>query len=871
VLSTRSLFAALAGGALLLGAPPAFAAHTRRILFDDARLTRLRAMAEDAKPDSLGHVPQEMVAKLVAAADDFIANPMVVDITGADGAVVFTYTFGPQEPKLPAGETPYPFWTQLFLEGRPHVTRRIQTLTTAWLATEDAKYLAAARSMVLDFCAWDHWSDPGYPNCTKGSNGCLDSALGLGAVAYFYDQAYDALTAAERTTIAAAMKSKAILPHVVTAKNYAGAVFPNIPAIVGASAGIGAVALWDDEPAAAPGWLAAAVVVAKKHIDDQGGDGGSAEGPGYGSFAIGHITRLADAAEHVGEQTLVGLPGLLGTTDYAVAVSIPGGGGNANFGDTGRTTQVYADPMFWHAARGDGVARWQLAKFGALDSGGLSSLAYYADEVAPVEPTRQVAGFPGVGVATARTSFADDALFVAIKAGPPTLAYTHQHLDQNSLVMTLGDTWLLADYGYDSGAKGTETHNTLLVGGKGQVQKNGGSIQEALQTGAVQVITGFAAKAYAPGLLSGYRRDVWLVRPSDGAFGSTGYALVRDRVDAPAAHTFSFHWGAFELGEHQKFGDHARIVTLAEGAKHDLWLRAHGAPAVYEVAAAPFEAGKGLAHVQVSNETPTANLDQVTALVPAAKGAPDPVTTAPAANVVCLEQDGALDCAFFTAEAAAASTPLGALELDGEAALYGVGVAGAPARAFVIGASLVTGGAKLLFEGGVGSAGVAVRGDGVEADLRFDDASALRVEVHAPEALQVLRANAPQVFAKSDDGWVIFCAVPGNEAFDSCGLPPFEPPASAGSGGSGGDTGSSGSSSSNGLDSSSDGGDGGGCACRAAASEPRLASFAAVALLLLTASARRRRRPLAGGIQHRRGDERTRPRSPHRPGRSSFS
>jgi hypothetical protein len=118
-----------------------------------------------------------------------------------------------------------------------------------------------------------------------------------------------------------------------------------------------------------------------------------------------------------------------------------------------------------------------------------------------------VAVFPSIGWGFMAPVQPDPPYFLAFKNG--SLAANHTHLDLNSITVGAGDNLLIVDLGnrpytadYFSQNRNnyyeisTEGHNTILVGGKGQVQGRKGELIGAIKAKSFEAFSGIADGAY---------------------------------------------------------------------------------------------------------------------------------------------------------------------------------------------------------------------------------------------------------------------------------------------------------------------------------------------------------------------------------------
>ncbi len=160
----------------------------------------------------------------------------------------------------------------------------------------------------------------------------------------------------------------------------------------------------------------------------------------------------------------------------------------------------------------------------------------------PIDALDKTAVFPDMGLFATRSSWQEDATYLAFKCGTPNgargwhlgkaidrqygadiIRASHEHPDENSFILMRGTDYLTVDAGYSSD-KLTRNHSTLLVDGQGQYneggynsfigldQEWGGRLEDWFVAPGLTYACGEAAGAYHPDLqLSQYRRQMIMV------------------------------------------------------------------------------------------------------------------------------------------------------------------------------------------------------------------------------------------------------------------------------------------------------------------------------------------------------------------------
>ena len=240
-------------------------------------------------------------------------------------------------------------------------------------------------------------------------------------------------------------------------------------------------------------------------LDLMPADGSDAEGVVYWRYGVPWLATYVDLLERTeGVDWWRRGSFLANTFTWRLHQCAPGFEENVNHGDchdrrSGHSVALYsrlasayrdgraqwladrvADRFFWREAYASGVKPGVMAEAWA-------ELLWYDPTVEPVDPsgTPTAAYFPDLGQVTARTSWADDATYVSVKAAPggghtawetserfrrergwETLSAGHHHPDAGAFVLAAHGAFLAVDSGY-SNAKRAAEHNLVLVDGQG--------------------------------------------------------------------------------------------------------------------------------------------------------------------------------------------------------------------------------------------------------------------------------------------------------------------------------------------------------------------------------------------------------------------
>ena len=376
--------------------------------------------------------------------------------------------------------------------------------------TGDKKYLEAAKKYMDAGVSYDVW---GYsfnkPNVDLAAGHLL---YGMG---WAYDLLYNDLTPAERDKYRNKLIKQARLMYDFfkprSGKSYAYSQNHTYIPITGLA--IAAYALMGETPEAND-WAALSRAIYDRVLATYSADGYYYEGMEYWIFSTPWLVHYMDAQLHAtGEDLYKSTPGLKLAHEYVAHATLPGGEFNFDFGD------IYSGPIT-RARKGDdyereringhfrtnynilyhladrygssdaqGVANWLKSK-GQVNAEEFWTFIWYnsAIKATPIDKQEKWHYFPDHEVVYWRSSWDDDAMAFAFKAGPPEghatneklklfpdwrLSSGHAHPDAGSFIIWSRGRYLTGDSGY-AGVPMTEHHNTVVIGGVGQGREGKG-------------------------------------------------------------------------------------------------------------------------------------------------------------------------------------------------------------------------------------------------------------------------------------------------------------------------------------------------------------------------------------------------------------
>jgi Heparinase II/III-like protein len=526
-----ALFIVATGALVPSGDAPAIS-HPR-LLFDTAELAALKKRV--SQPPLA-----PVAARLMARATTLLtADPIRVSTTGRGE---------PDPPGHLKG-----------LSGARRLQGRVVSLAMAFLLSGDARFRDRALLELNDAIEnWPIWVDTAHAPPYDLMTGEMALTFGLA-----WDWLYDALSADERQPLREGVERRALRPYLEAVGRekppfWLTAAHNWNPVCNGGAAGL-SLALGEESPVAGQALAIAAPSMAP-YWNHLGPDGAWDEGTGYWEYGHRYAFMAADALRRAGRsegRAYLDRPGAR-ATGYFPLVFNPGRTLSASFGDSPHRV---ADPVLYFLAR-----EYRNPDF-----------AWFQDRTEPMPVTGEgwpeealtllwrptgedwlpeatpafrprippVAVFPSIGWAMLAPEQPDPRFFLAFKNG--SLAANHTHLDLNHVSVGAGDTMLLVDLGsrsypadyFSAPARygyyeiTTAGHNTVLVGGDGQVPGRAGELRGPIEGAGFTALVGVADNAYRA--VTRVRRHV--------VFVDRRYFVLLDEVSAasPVPIELRFH------------------------------------------------------------------------------------------------------------------------------------------------------------------------------------------------------------------------------------------------------------------------------------------------------------------------------------------
>ncbi|HEY3319549.1 MAG TPA: DUF4962 domain-containing protein [Planctomycetota bacterium] len=368
-----------------------------------------------------------------------------------------------------------------------NVGNAMPLLAISYLISKERKYLDSARDWARASCGYATWG--------LGQRDGMDLAAGhqLYGLALVYDWCYadldDDTRALIRQTLAkraAAMFEAAASGKIWWSKSYLqNHLWVNICGM--AAAGL---VLFDENDEALK-WIGLPLEKFRRTMDSLGPDGASHEGVGYWGYGVEYMLKFMHLSRELLVVDLYGCDWWRNTAAYRQYLALPRNAWTprnniVDIADCPRGNWYGPDYLLRGLARefNDGYAQWLGAQ---IDTANVDSpearwlnLIWYDPSVPEKSPADlpTLRRFDDMEIVSARSDWSGDESLVVFKCGPfighhavQNFAYDpgggHVHPDAGHFVVFGAGEWLIRDDAYS--AKLTSQHNTLLIGGKGQL------------------------------------------------------------------------------------------------------------------------------------------------------------------------------------------------------------------------------------------------------------------------------------------------------------------------------------------------------------------------------------------------------------------
>lgn len=464
------------------------------------------------------------------------------------------------------------------LECARRLQGRVLTYCMAFTLTDQKKYRdAAVAELMHAINDWRIWVDTAHqpPFDLMTGETCLTFGLA-------WDWLYRELTPQERKQLREGVERRGLSAYLQSANAARPGMFftahHNWNPVCNGGAAVLALALEGESELAAPA-LKTAVPAMDRYWNHLAEDGGWDEGTGYWTYGHRYAFMAAEALRRAGKPggaERFQLPGAR-RTGYFPIVFNPGLKLSASFGDSNHRAddaifyllgRAYHDPAFiWFQDR----ALLPAVRAGAWPEEALALLWRPASEAWLPEAQRDykpqldpVYVFPSIGWGMMTPHQPDPPYFLAFKNG--SLAANHTHLDLNHISIGYGDTMLAVELGsrpypadyfspqrYHYYEITTAGHNTVLIGGKGQVVGKRGKLLGPFKGDGYEALTGVADDAYEVSTTRVRRHAVFVdkrfwVLLDEIQTANPETAELRFHTYGKASETTPRHW-VFEQGQ----------------------------------------------------------------------------------------------------------------------------------------------------------------------------------------------------------------------------------------------------------------------------------------------------------------------------------
>ncbi len=473
-------------------------------------------------------------------------------------------------------------YQKYFAYFRGYVDSALMDLSLAYLMTQEARYAAAAKKILLEIASWPTADDDVTSVSAKWGD---EVGLSFSKCAHLaYDWLYDALDDRERRLVSEMCQARIWQTY----RRLARREYLTYP---GESHNGRLIAYLTDmslvmagETPDAETWLGYSLKALLTFYPHWAGvDGGWAEGIPYGLWYNTFYIPAFEGLRQLADYDLWQRP-FFNNVRYFFFYCTANHGEIRPFGDSAEgggpgvgSGSGYAELMAFHAHRySDPSIGWWVEQLPGY-RGGQSGSVLFEDRLPSKAPTDlpDSRAFRSVGWAGLHSDVADPQNDTCmIFKSSPYGSVSHSHADQNTFAIMKGGTALAIPSGYYGPSYGkphhaewtrsTKANNCILVDDQGQKIRSAaanGTIMDFEDAAGYSYVAGDATRAYV-GKLKKWVRHVLFLRP--------GLFLLLDEIEAPTPSRFKWMLHAFDK---MKIEGH-RITSRRRGATLDVHLAA---------------------------------------------------------------------------------------------------------------------------------------------------------------------------------------------------------------------------------------------------------------------------------------------------------
>ena len=450
----------------------------------------------------------------------------------------------------------YPYWTGMSRQ----IQVRLESLALSYAVTGDQRYARRAIEYMLALGEWRTWTDLEY-----GPRTCLDTChLTMGA-AFAYDVCWDVMSAQERARVREALTRLGLAP---LAQDGPERAEHNLQMLRNAALGLGALAILPEQSDAFP-YLQQAKDFFRWWLDLRDGSSNT-EGLAYTSYGLDNCLLFGAAlATAESDRSIIEHPYVAKAVRWALYFWGARASGLVNFCDASVGHPFEVTMRVANKYLRNPYAGYYLQQTGLLARKDITAVILHNSHpaVAWPPPWAPSAAFRTIGWAALRSGWGDDDTLFAFLSSSSKEG--HCHFDANHFMINRAGEWLATDSGYKSFkggeltgfSQGTAGHNSILIGGAGQVNK-AGAITDFFTSPGFDYLVGDASRCYDPQVLWRFLRRVMYVRPH--------LLLMLDELEAPEPKRFEFLLHTDQSGQYSIDGKMARVGQAMAAARVSL-------------------------------------------------------------------------------------------------------------------------------------------------------------------------------------------------------------------------------------------------------------------------------------------------------------